>query len=217
LVSAPSGTAGTRLWRDPTPGSAAALDAYRSRLNVLLTRPRAHAEGSPRELRPKPLSFDPQAFQLWIAYHDAIERKMGPDGALAPIAGFAGKLPEHAARLAGVLRLVADPDARDIDGDTMAAAITLAQHYQSEALRLFEAGFTDPILILAEKVLAFIRERGGLVSPRCIYTHGPNAARDRATAVRIIRILEDHRWIKKVEGGAEIDSRRVRDVWKLRG
>ena len=141
---------------------------------------------------------------------------MGPDRPLAQIAGFAGKLPEHAARLAAVLAVVGEPHVVEIGAEAMAWGISLSQHYQSEALRLFEAGFVDPDLILAEKVLAFIRQRGGVTSARCIYTHGPNAARDRKTALRTIDILEGHRWIARIPGGAEIDGRRVWDAWRLR-
>jgi hypothetical protein len=135
---------------------------------------------------------------------------------LGPIAGFAGKLPEHAARLAGVLTILANADAVEISGGDMAAAITLAQHYQGEALRLFEAGFINPDLLLAEKVLAFVRQRGGEVSLRCIYTLGPNAARDRATALRIMSILEKHGWVIRIPGGADIDGHHSRDVWRLK-
>jgi uncharacterized protein DUF3987 len=215
LVTAPAGTAGTRLWRPPSPSSEPAMAQYCSRIDALLLHPRIHAEGRPRELTPKGLPLSPEACQHWIAYHDSIERTMGPNCPLAPIAGFACKLPEHAARLAGVLKVIADPEATTIDAETMAAGIALAQHYRGEALRLFEAGFADPSLILAERVLSFLRQRSEPFSARCIYTHGPNTARDRAAALRAIRILEEHRWIVRIEGGAKIDGRHVRDAWRL--
>jgi hypothetical protein len=216
LVTAPPPAAGTRFWRDPSPMSGAALADYRACITALLSRPRAHAEGRPSELTPAALSLSSEARGLWLRYHDTIEGGMGPDRPLASIAGFASKLPEHAARLAAVLTLIADPDAVEVDTEAVARGIALAQHYQGEALRLFEAGFADPDLILAEKVLAFIRQRGGVISARCIYTHGPNAARDRKTALRSIGILEEHRWLSRIDGGAEIEGRRARDAWRLR-
>lgn len=75
---------------------------------------------------------------------------------------------------------------------------------------------TDPDLVLAEKVLAFIRERGGLVSLRDIYTHGPNAVRNRKTAEWIMLVLKDHGWAEPADG-AEIDGRRARKAWRLMG
>jgi NADPH:quinone reductase-like Zn-dependent oxidoreductase len=50
---------------------------------------------------------------------------------------FDSKLAEHAARLAGVLRLAADLGAGEITSDDMEAGIALAEHYAAEALRLF--------------------------------------------------------------------------------
>jgi hypothetical protein len=217
LVTAPISSAGLRLWRDQSQRSSQALEVYGDRITGLLQRPRAHAEGCPAELTPKQLQLATDARRLWIAYHDNIEIQCGPQGALAAIAGLAAKLPEHAARLAAVLAMTDNPDVIEIEGDYMAAGIALAEHYQTEALRLFESGFIDPDLKLVERVLNFIRESGGLVSTRCVYQKGPNAARDKDTALRLLNILEDHRWIKQVEGGAEINGRTARDAWRLVG
>jgi hypothetical protein len=43
------------------------------------------------------------------------------------------------------------------------------------------------------------------VAAPLVYQRGPNAARDKETALRLLKILEDHRWIKRVDGGAEAD------------
>ena len=75
---------------------------------------------------------------MWIGFSDSIENQIEPDGALASVRGLANKLPEHAARLAAVLTLVADAEAIKVSSDHMAAGITLAQHYVAEALRMFE-------------------------------------------------------------------------------
>jgi hypothetical protein len=216
LVSAPPPAAGSRLWREPPASADAALADYGNRIAALLNRPRQHAEGRPAELIPRALALTTEARALWVQYHDAIETECGPSGALAVISGLAAKLPEHAARLSAVLAMAFDPDAAEVDAVTMADGITLTEHYRGEAQRLFEAGHIHPDLVLAEKVLGFIRDRGGTVGLRCIYTHGPNGARDKATAQRIVRVLEDHRWLAKIDGGAEIDSRQARDAWRLR-
>lgn len=98
----------------------------------------------------------------------------------------------------------------------MANGIALVDFCKSEALRMFEAGMTDPDLLLAETERGFIGERGSLAGLRCVYTFGQNAARDKATATRVISILEDHRWVERVRD-AVIDGRKVRDAWRLRG
>lgn len=216
LVTAPAPTAGSRRWREPSPSSAAALMNYGQQICTLLNRPRQHADGRPTELTPRILTLTADARQLWVQYHDKIEAECGPSGALAAIGGLAAKLPEHAARLAAVLAVVANPDAAEIDGERMAAGIDLAQHYQSEALRLFETGATNPDLALAERVLDFMREQGGTVGLRQLYQFGPNAVRDAETARRIMGILEHHRQVVSLRGG-EVNGKRVREIWKMVG
>ena len=216
LVAAPPPAAGTRRWRESPLSADLALKIYGDRITSLLNRSPLHAEGRPAELLPKPLPLSLGARSLWVGYHDTIEAQCGPKGALAPINGLANKLPEHAARLAAVLEMTNNPDAAEIDAATMADAITLATFYQGEALRLFGAGQTNPDLVLAEKVLGFVREQAGPVSLRSIYQRGPNGARDKATATRIMGILAGHNWLEKIEEGAEIDGHKVRDAWRLR-
>ena len=82
-----------------------------------------------------------------------IEAQIASDGALAPVSGLANKLPEHAARLAAVLALVADVEANEIAADHMSAGIVLAQHYAAEALRMFEGSQVGADLLLAQKLL----------------------------------------------------------------
>lgn len=217
LVTAPAAAAGTRFYRQASTSAAGALLNYEALIMGLLRRPKSHKDGRPSELAPRALQLSNDAQTMWIAYHDNIESQIGPSGALSPIVGLANKLPEHAARLAAVLTVCEQANASEIGADTMADGIALAEHYRSEALRLFEGGATDPDLILAQKVLDFMRERGGIVSLRAIYQFGPNAARDKATAQHIMRILEDHRCISKLPGGTEVEGTRTRDAWKLEG
>ena len=49
-----------------------------------------------------------------------------------------------------------------------------------------------------------------------IYQRGLNAIGDKATAARIVGILEDHGWLTRVEGGGVVAGRR-RDVWAIHG
>ena len=45
-------------------------------------------------------------------------------------------MPEQSARLAAVVTWLANPDAEEIDAETLLNAVTLAAHYGSESLRL---------------------------------------------------------------------------------
>ena len=123
---------------NPATASDAAIKRYGARILNMLERPLPLVEGKTNELSPRVLPLAPDARKMWIAFADSIEAQIKPDGALAPVRGLANKLPEHAARLAGVLTLVADVEAHEISAEHMSAGITLAQHYAAEALRMFE-------------------------------------------------------------------------------
>jgi hypothetical protein len=218
LVSAPESTAGTRLWRDPVPESDQALRQYGACLLAIMERPLALAEGKPNELVPRVLSLSHEARQVWTNFADHIERQIGPGGEMEPIKGLANKLPEHAARLAGVLALVEDIEAHLISTDHLAAGIALADYYAAEALRLFAAGRTDPDLLLAQRTLDWLRDRWteDLISLPDFYRLGPNRIRDGRTAKRIAKILQEHGWLDPVDGGATINGQRRREVWRIR-
>ncbi len=62
-----------------------------------------------------------------------------PGGDLAHITGYASKAAEQAARIAGVLTLWRDLDARQVQPGDMGDAIALAQFYLAEASRLASA------------------------------------------------------------------------------
>ena len=120
------------------------------------------------------------ATNVWRTFADHVEGKIGPGGALEPIIGFANKSPEHAARLAAVLTLVEDPAATEIAQECMARGIVLAQHYMSEALRLFQGAKVDRDLRLAIQLLDWLVSWGDPnVSLPDIYQFGPNAIRVR--------------------------------------
>ena len=135
-----------------------------------------------------------------------IELQIAPERALSPVKGIANKLPEHAARLAGVLALVSDADTSEIPAEQMAAGITLAQHFVAEALRLFEASRVSDDLRLAQSLLTWLLGSWNedFVSLPDIYQKGPNAIRDKTTAARLVGILEDHDWLNRERSGAEI-------------
>jgi uncharacterized protein DUF3987/primase-like protein/DNA primase RepB-like protein len=219
LVTAPESISGTRIWREPSDAADPAIKRYGARLLHLLEQPLPIAEGKTNELAPRILRLTADARKLWIAFADAIERQIAPDGALSPVRGLANKLPEHAARLAGVLALVSDPDTSEIPAEQMAAGITLAQHYVAEALRLFEASRVSDDLRLAQKLLTWLLGpwKEDLVSLPNIYREGPNSIRDKANAARLVAILEDHGWLNREKSGAEIAGQHRRDVWRIVG
>lgn len=217
LVSAPASTAGTRLWRDPSPEAEAAIKQYGARILARLEAPLPLAAGTQNELTPRVLRMNGAARRAWIGFADHVEPQLAPGAAFDPIRGFANKLPEHAARLAGVLALVADLDASELREDHLAAGVALAEHYAAEALRLFDAGAVAADVRSAELLRAWLRHEWlePLISLPDVYQFGPNAIRDAAAARRAVELLAEHGWLEHQPTGGTVNGIRRRDVWRV--
>ena len=117
-----------------------------------------------------------------------------------------------------VIARVADPHCREITTADVDAGIEVAQHYAMEALRLFDAGAANPEILDAEQLLAWLHTRPeDLISLPDAYQRGPNAIRDKASALRAITILGDHGHLERVEGGCLVNGVMRQDVWRLLG
>jgi hypothetical protein len=214
LVAWPETTAGSRFYKAYDLTTDADVAAYNSRLAEILERPWALAENTRNELQPQAWRVEQAAKRLWIAFHDHIETQLAPGKELEPIRGFASKTPEHTLRLAGVLAGIEDITRTTIEKPHIEAGIALAEFYLSEALRLFATNNIDPDLLLAEQLLTWMSGQS-VVHLAQIYQYGPHTLRDAKTARRIVTILEDHGWLRRVEGGREIDGTHRRDVWEV--
>jgi hypothetical protein len=159
----------------------------------------------------------PEARKRWISFHNHVEGHLKEEGGdLWPIRGFANKMPEHAARLAAALTLVTNLDAGAIDDASMERGVRLAEHYACEALRLFEAALANPDLVMAQRLLDWLRQwPEAAISLREIYRVGPNSIRDKATASKMAAILEAHGWLEPIPGGAIVADRRCRQAWRI--
>lgn len=212
LVLAPEPASGSRFWREPEPADDAILETYTATVLDVLRM------DEPPESEPLPtLAFSREARDLWIAFADWVEARLGADGEFAPIRGFANKAAEHAARIAGVLAIMSDPERRDIAAQDLAAGIELVNFYLGQALRIQAAAATDLRLRRAARLLAWLQEKWGeeLVSPVEVYQLGPAEFRQRTQALESIRILEEHGWLKRLEGIHEVRGVRRREVWRL--
>lgn len=158
----PASTAETRRYREVNLRTEKVMLEYEEHILAILKTPLPLVEGKTNELDPRPLFLSGKAKVLWMRFHDSIEEQLADNAPLAPIRGFANKVPEHALRLAGVLTLYDTLDAKEISPEYMGSGIKLAQHYLSEALRLFHASMTDPDLELAEKLLEWAQSRYGV-------------------------------------------------------
>jgi hypothetical protein len=220
LVSAPDSAAGTRRSRDEQPETDRNLKRYGARILEMLEADLPLAAGRDNELKPRVLSLSPEARKRWIEYADHVELAVGPEGELAPISCLAGKLAEHAARLAGNVTLTDDFTANEIPEAKLEAGIALADHYASEALRLFGTAQISIELKHAEKLRNWLLrhwlpESGEAVSLPDIYQFSIRAIRTQAAAARAVAILEDHGWLERLPEGAEIKGNRRRTAWRI--
>lgn len=116
------------------------------------------------------------------------------------------------------LAVVDEPNVAEVSADAMTCGIELAQFYSGEVIRLLEAGATDPELRLAEQTRQWLRGASwghALVSLPDLYQRGPNPIRDKKRARKIADLLEQHGWLRRLEGSAEVNGVRRRMAWEI--
>jgi hypothetical protein len=207
LVAAPDSIAGSRFYRTTDPADDAAIKAYGARLLSILEARWPLAPERMNELDPPVLTITTDTAETWQAFYDHVESQCGRDSDLGSIQDFAAKAAEHAARIAGVLTIVNGLGATEIGAEAMAGALTLADWYVNEALRLQQSARTDPRLVRAQQLLDWMRGRPSrLFGFREIIQYGPAALRSKDAANEALTILSGHGWIVEVQGR----GRRVR-------
>lgn len=204
LVSAPDSLAGTRLFRTVSPEDDAAIKAYGARLLTILERPWPLAPGSVNELQPRTLSMTGDAVEAWCAFHDHVERQCGRHGNLENLRDFSGKAAEHAARIAGILTIIDDVNAAQVDEVAMKNAVVLVDWYLNEALRL-QCGSISAKLARAQRLLDWVIAKAtadgtDIIPFREILRTGPNATRKKADAEEALAVLADHGWVEYERG-----------------
>ncbi len=214
LVCYPDSTAGTRFYRGIDLTQDPAMRTYHKRVHDLLDTDLPASPTDPQVLFPPVLSLTGDARSLWVEYHDSVERELSEGALLAPVRGFANKAPEHALRLAGVLTIFDNPQVRAIDKKHMVAGIELARYYTGEALRLFHAGTCKPEILQAEKLLQWLKEKE-YIYLGAVYQYGPNSIREASVAKPLMKLLEEHGWVTRLEEPMEIDGKVRRQAWRV--
>lgn len=228
LLSAPASLAGSNARRrneDAQAERAAAataakdLAAYNAAIGRLLRAPIRWKNENDRsagiELDALALSEDSR--RLYIRLYNATMEAMGPGQPLESVKPFANKLTENAVRLAGILTLIADPDAIEIDAPTLADAATLTRYYLDEAVRLTDAAATDPAMKRADTLRRWLLSRpGDTIGLATIYQSGqPKSLRTAKAARDAMGILEAHGHAVRLPDGATIDGKRHREAWRI--
>jgi hypothetical protein len=215
LISAPAGTAGTRLFRTPRGRALRCIENFGRRIRELLA-----ATPATNGDRLRSVMIEGVARELFINFHDAVEVELALGGKLAAIKGFGAKVAEHAARIAAVIALFTDETCASVAAESMAAGIDLANFYAGEALRLSEDARISESLRRAEKLRDWLAERGkGTVHAAEVYQFGPGDLRTRADAIAAINILVDHGNLLPLHGHGNqpivIDGVQRKEAWQV--
>jgi putative DNA primase/helicase len=193
LFAWPESTQGTRQYREASTGWPG-LTAFQKTLRRLLdTRMPFNELG---QLSPPPLEMEPDAFDVWRTYHDAVERELRPVGELAGIRDVASKAPENCARIAALFHLYEHGPGGRIGADHLTAAGRIVTWHLFEARR-FLAAMAIPKRIsnamrLEEWLVAHCRATGTEVVPiRDAMRLGPNPVRLKADLLAAVAELAD--------------------------
>jgi hypothetical protein len=218
LLAWPESTAGRRPYRAENLRDDTALIHYRARLANLSRRQLPLADGERNELAPRGLRLAPDAFTAWRNVHDIIEGEMAPGKRYATTAvrPWANKAPEQCLRIAGVLTLLENPEAQEIDAATIDRAAELAIWHLNEAARLAGTAELSAEVRDAEAVLEWCHSEGrDKVYSTVALQRGPSRIRELARFWRAMDELVNAGWAEKIDGGAEMDGARRRHVWRI--
>jgi hypothetical protein len=190
------------------------LCRYWGKMHALLERPYPLADGTRNELEPRALGLAPDAAALWVRFQNATERELAEGGKYASVRAWAAKAGAQVLRVAGVLTLVDNPDARAIARETIARACELVLWHLGEAVRIVGTSAIPPEVQDAEALLDWCHKTGRkLLHSRAALRLGPYRVRTRQAFDAAMQELERSGWAVPVEGGAKVDGKQRRRVW----
>jgi putative DNA primase/helicase len=177
LVSEPGTLAGTRKFKLGDPADAPAVKRFHKAMDELLAKKcPVHQHGDGHELAPRVITFTCDASALWIEFYDEVEAEQANGGQLQGARAFASKAAEHAARIAGIITIVENPDATEVSAEAMSGAILVTSFYISEHIRLTGAGIEDRHNGLLRMLAEWIASRGR-VEHKQLLQQAPNKVR----------------------------------------
>lgn len=218
LISKPESTMGTRLHQERKDKSNKALDQFSYCLKEILEKKLPTKLISNNELQPKIVEMDDDALKLCIEFSDDIEKKLARGKELESIRGFAGKLVEHACRIAATLAAFDNIDLDKLEYQYMEMGVKIANYYCSEALRLLNHEVINPNIELAEKLIDWLQNKwdgGEYISLPDIYQNSFKAISTRSKALGIINILEKHGHLKREKEPILIKGKKRQEVFKI--
>ncbi|NRP44708.1 hypothetical protein XMV225_001875 [Aliiroseovarius sp. xm-v-225] len=215
LITEPPSTIGTRL-HEKTRTNPAALGAFSKRLTAILETAMPMDEHT-RALSPRVLPLSSQAREVLIQFSDMVETAMGNGGKYEGVTGYASKAAEQAARIAAVLTLWPDLEAKQVEAATMAHAVDLAEFYLNEALRLKDAAIVTAETTKAESLRVWLLDKwtNNEIMPSEVVQYGPNHLRELKAVKSAIKTLADAGWLVPLESGAMIRGSARKEAYRI--
>lgn len=219
LVVAPKSMAGSRINHQLTQESIQHLEQFKLRLGDILRFPFKTKANSLNELNPRVISLNEDTKELYYEFADHIEKSIAPNAPHESIKGFANKLAEHVLRIATTFALFENHEVERLEYKYLKMAIKLGEYYAQEALRLFFEGVINPDILLAEKFIDWLKNnwQEENISLPDIYQRSLNSVNTKSKALKIVKILEDHGWLKKNQDKLMINNHLRKDTWKIIG
>ncbi|MDH4378374.1 MAG: DUF3987 domain-containing protein [Vampirovibrionales bacterium] len=200
LISWPESMAGARGYNATNLKNTPAFQIFENKMKKILkkTYPKKILKGKPPQSELANISLSHEAKRLYMKFYEVVEAQQGKEGLYNSFKAFASKAPEQALRIAAVLTLFNDTEAKTIAGETMHSGIILAQYYLDEALRVSERARVDSNVLLAQKLLDWLIKEGKTsIDLKTVYQRGPNPLRSKDMALNALRILEKHYWVQR--------------------
>lgn len=215
LICEPTSTIGTRL-HSKTRTDPKALGGFSDRLREILHTPLPMDEKT-RALTPRILPLSDQAREVLIQFSDKVEIAMQDGKAYAHVTGYASKAAEQAARIAAVLTLWDNLEAKDVSSSTMAQAVDLAEFYLGEALRLSDASNLSAETSKAERLRVWLLGKWAHseIVPSEIVQYGPNILRELKVAKAAIKTLVDAGWLVALDAGTEVRGKVRKEAYRI--
>lgn len=214
LTTAPEPVAGKCMWKEPSPYSETSANRFNDRMKVLLEKPPKLVEGRDNELNPDTMELDADAREILIGFYNVIQVQIRPGGDCSEIKGLANKAMEHAARIAATLAVFFG--AATVNKTHMIDGTKIVQYYLTEAIRIRGNAQISMENLIAKSLLDWLHQSEiEFIHPVAVYQSGPSNLRDRKAAQATLKVLEDHRWLVRVDGGMVIDGKQRKSAWRV--
>lgn len=214
LVCRPASHIGTRLRMERDALAEAEIERFATRIRSLLSRDLPLAENKRNELAPPVLPMSPDARAVLTIFAREAETAQAPGGHFEGARAFASKAAEHAARLAAVLTIYADPNAVEVTGEIMVGAIEIATFYVNEAARLADTAILPREVADAERMRKWLLEswKEPCISAAIAAQRGPFKVTDR-TRKALLKLCS-YGWLMEANG-EEVAGKPRKEAWRI--